>query len=60
MRSSQRFTAAAIDIGEAGDFFGEQVVPKLPAEVLGQLRGDGGASAAVLALDGDEAKHGVV
>ncbi len=48
----------ALNIGQAGNFFGEEVVPELPAQVVGQLSGDSGGAAAVLALDGNETKHG--
>src|SRR5208337_3205251 len=45
------------NVGEAGNFFGEEVVPELPAHVVGELGGDGAPAAAVLALNGDDAKH---
>src|SRR5579864_2379512 len=47
-----------INMGKAGDFFGEQVVPKLPTQALGEFSSNLGGPGAVLALDGDEAKHG--
>ena len=46
-----------INLGKVGNFFGEELVPELPAQMLGQSRGNRGAAAAVLALDGNEAKH---
>ena len=50
----------ALHVGEAGNFFGDEMVPELPAEVVGELSGDRGGAAAVLPLDGDETKHGLV
>jgi len=39
-----------IDVGEAGNFLGEQLVPELPVQTMGQFRGNGAAAAAVLSL----------
>src|SRR5579872_6482476 len=46
-----------LDVGEAGNFLGDQVIPDLPAQVFTQLGGDSAPAAAVLALNGNEAKH---
>jgi hypothetical protein len=50
--------SGSVDIGESGNLFGEQAIPELPTETASQVSGDGAAAAAVLALDGDETKHG--
>ena len=47
-----------VNVGEAGDLFGEALVPESPAEMFGELGGDGAAAATVLPFDGDHAKHG--
>jgi hypothetical protein len=48
----------AVDVGEASNLFGEKPVPEPPTQAAGEFSGDGAAAAAVLSLDGDEAKHG--
>ena len=49
---------AAIAFHPAGDFVGQQLVPELPAQALGDPLGDLGAAAAVFAFDGDDSDHG--
>ena len=58
MRSSQRMTAAHSTLARRAISSVMQMVPELPAEVVGQLSGNRGGAAAVLPLDGDETKHG--
>src|SRR5579871_2717047 len=45
------------DIGDAGNFFGEEMIPELPTEAVGQFCGDAAGAASVLAFNGDDAKH---
>jgi hypothetical protein len=51
------FYGGRVDIRDAGDFFGEQMVPEFPASSLGELRSDVGSTATKLALDGNHAEH---
>jgi hypothetical protein len=45
---------ALVDIGGAGDFGGNFLVPEFPAEALGEGFGDERAAAAVFAFEGDD------
>src|ERR1700722_3035403 len=47
-----------IDVCQAGDFLGETTVPERPSQLVRQLCRDGATPAAILSLNGDEAKHG--
>src|SRR5271165_681732 len=47
-----------VNLGEAGNLFGDDVIPEFPTEAFGKPGSDGTAAAAVLALNGDEAEHG--
>jgi hypothetical protein len=44
-------------IRQARDFLGEQLIPKLPAELAGKLRGNFTAAAAILAFNGNDFDH---
>ncbi len=46
-----------IDISKPCNLFGEQSIPELPPQVVGELSGDGSGATTVLALDGDQTKH---
>ncbi len=45
---------AMVDIGGAGDFCGDFLVPEFPAEAFGERFGDERAAAAVFAFEGDD------
>ena len=49
-----------INVGKAGNFFGEKVIPEFPAKAVGKLCCNGAAAATILALDGDQAEHSAV
>src|SRR5208283_1173897 len=49
----------AFAVHQTGDFVGQQVVPQLPAEAVGQLAGDFCAPASIFALDGNYSDHGL-
>jgi hypothetical protein len=44
-------------VGDASNLLGEKLVPKLPAQVCGQLHRNRRAAATVLAFDGNEPEH---
>src|SRR5580704_19733467 len=44
-------------IGQTGDFLGQILIPKLPAELLSNLLGDFAAAASVFAFDGENSDH---
>jgi hypothetical protein len=45
-------------MSDAGNLFGQQVVPKFPTQLIGKLTGDLAATASVLALNRDNPEHG--